>query len=328
MKSVWLVAAALAAMAPGAALAQAQAQEDPVKAGVEAWQRGDFKAAVALWRAPAVGGNPDAEFNLAQAYKLGRGVTADLTVAEDWYRRAAMQGHPQAEDNYGLALFQNGKRAEAVQWLEKSAARGEPRAQFVLGTMYFNGDNVSRDWVRAYALVVRSSQSGLNQASSALAQMDKYISLQERQDGLALARRYEEEANRTQLPATEAKPVEVASAAPPPVVTRPVPGVVRTAPPPVRTPPPSPPVVARPRPVAVAITTPIRDGGWRVQLGAFGDPNNAHKLWGEVAGRFPGRQPYFVKAGSLTKLLVGPFGSRADADAACGSVKPCVPVGP
>ena len=106
------------------------------------------------------------------------------------------QGHPQAEDNYGLALFQNNKRAQAVPWLEKSANRGEPRAQFVLGTMYFNGDGVERDWVRAYALIVRSSQSGLPQASAALAQMDKYISLQERQQGLALARQYEDMANR------------------------------------------------------------------------------------------------------------------------------------
>ena len=45
-----------------------------------------------------------------------------------------------------------------------------------------------------------------------------------------------------------------------------------------------------------------------------------------MSGRFPGRQPYYVKAGSLTKLLVGPFASRAAAASACGSVKPCVPV--
>jgi cell division septation protein DedD len=69
-------------------------------------------------------------------------------------------------------------------------------------------------------------------------------------------------------------------------------------------------------------------GGWRVQLGAFGDPNNAHKLWSEVGGRFPGRQASFVKAGALTKLLVGPYRSKAEAASACGAVKPCVPVAP
>jgi len=315
MKSVWLAAlagtSALGQML-GAVPAMAQvSQQDPVKEGVDAWERGDYKTAVDKWRGPAIAGNPDAQFNLGQAYKLGRGVPADLNQAEQWYRKAAIQGHPQAEDNYGLALFQNGKRAEAVPWLEKSANRGEPRAQFVLGTMYFNGDGVTRDWVHAYALMVRSSQSGLPQAATALAQMDKYVSLQERQQGLALARTYEENANRPR------PPVDYASNQPrPPVRTPPV----RTTPRPTPTPTPTQVATTTPRPAA------IRDGGWRLQLGAFGDPGNARKLWGQLGSRFPGRQVYYVKAGNLTKVLVGPFASRAEAAGACRGVSPCVPV--
>jgi tetratricopeptide (TPR) repeat protein len=311
MKSVRLAAAAgvallVAPMPLQNALAQT-AQVDPVKTGVEAWERGDYKSAVDRWRGPAVGGNPDAQFNLGQAYKLGRGVPADLNQAEEWYRKAAIQGHPQAQDNYGLALFQNGKRTEAVQWLQRSAGRGEPRAQFVLGTMYFNGDGITRDWVKAYALIVRSSQSGLPQASSALAQMDRYISLGDRQQGLALARQYEEEAGRPQLPVQYA---DTGPAKSPPVFT--------SQPKPKPTPKP---------PVQVATSTaPIRDGGWRVQLGAFGDPGNARKLWGQVGGRFPGRSVSYVKQGNLTRVLVGPFVSRGEAAGACGAVKPCVPV--
>jgi cell division septation protein DedD len=325
MKSVWLAGLAgttLLAAAP--AMAQV-AEQDPVKQGVDAWERGDYRAAVDKWRGPAIAGNPDAQFNLGQAYKLGRGVPADLIQAEEWYRKAAIQGHPQAEDNYGLALFQNGKRTQAVAWLEKSSNRGEPRAQFVLGTMYFNGDGVERDWVRAYALIVRSSQSGLPQASAALGQMDKYISLGERQQGLALARQYEEMANRPR------PTVDYAANTPRPAtqpVRQPNPPVTQPRPRPTPTPAPTTvaavtkPPVARP-PVA---TAPVRDGGWRVQLGAFGDPNNARKLWGQVAGRFPGRQVYYVKSGSLTKVLVGPFASRGEAAGACRGVNPCVPV--
>ncbi|MEI9928677.1 MAG: SPOR domain-containing protein [Sphingomonas sp.] len=317
MKSLW------GAVAMGVALiAPAAAQEDPVKAGVDAWQSGDYKTAVDKWRGPAGAGNPDAQFNLAQAYKLGRGVPVDLAQAEEWYRKAAIQGHPQAEDNYGLALFQNGKRADAVEWLKRSAARGEPRAQFVLGTMFFNGDVVARDWVRAYALIVRASQSGLTEASRALAEMDKYVSLPDRQQGLALARQYEEEANRAQLgPDLTGPPTQVASNAPPPVAQPPARPPVQ---PPVARPAPRP----TPKPVQAAVATPpvVRDGGWRVQLGAFGDPGNARKLWGQVSGRFPGRQVYYVKAGSLTKVLVGPFANRGEAAGACGSVRPCVPV--
>ena len=49
-----------------------------VKAGVDAWQAGNYPAAVAEWRPLAIAGDADAQFNLGQAYKLGRGVPADL----------------------------------------------------------------------------------------------------------------------------------------------------------------------------------------------------------------------------------------------------------
>lgn len=206
MKPSWM------AMAAGAALlaAPAAAQEDPVKAGVEAWERGDHAAAVAYWRGPAARGNADAQFNLGQAYKTGRGVSQDLAQAEQWYRRAALQGHEQAEANYGLALFDNGKRAEAVEWLKKGVARGDARAQYVYGIMLFNGDAVEKRWVEAYALIVRASQSGLDVASKARAQMDQYIPLEQRKLGLSLARTYEQQ--RGPLPADLAETPSVAAA--------------------------------------------------------------------------------------------------------------------
>ncbi|KQO55514.1 SPOR domain-containing protein [Sphingomonas sp. Leaf257] len=161
-----------------------------VKAGVDAWAQGDYRKAVEEWRGPAVAGDADAQFNLAQAYKLGRGVPLDPTLAESWFRKAAVQGHIQATDNYGLALFQSGKKAEAAPWLEKSIAHGEPRAQLVLGTMLFNGDGVPRDYPRAYALMTLASQAGLQAASQTLAQMDQYITPPDRQHGVELAQQY------------------------------------------------------------------------------------------------------------------------------------------
>ncbi|MBB5708804.1 SPOR domain-containing protein [Sphingomonas xinjiangensis] len=294
------------------------AQDDAVKAGVEAYERGDYRAAVDRWRGAATAGNADAQFNLGQAYKLGRGVPVDLSMAEQWYGRAARQGHEQAEANYGLALFENGRRPEALPWLERAVARGDARAQYVLGIMLFNGDGAAKDWVRAYALTVRASQAGLDAASKALAQMDKYVPLDDRQKGQALARRMEQDTSRGPRPLP---PVQLAEEAAP----------VRQAPPRATAPRPMPPAT-RPSPVPAGKPVPSRpaaaprDGGWRVQLGAFGDAGNARRLWGKVAGRFAGRQPYYVKTGALTKLLVGPFGSRAEAAAACGRVSPCVPV--
>lgn len=170
-----------------------------VKAGVEAWSRGDYDTAVREWRPAAINGNMDAQFNLGQAYKLGRGVPQDLAQSEEWYRKAALQGHEKAEDNYGLVMFQGGKRAEAFPWIEKSAARGEPRAQYILGTALFNGDSIAKDWVRAYALMTRASASGLAPASTSLSQMDKFIPMEQRQKGLKLAQELEVQARTRQL---------------------------------------------------------------------------------------------------------------------------------
>ena len=179
MRSLGLVAVA-------AMLAATPAVAD-VKTGVDAWDRGDFTTAVAEWRGLAVAGDADAQFNLAQAYKLGRGVPIDQAMAESWYRKAAAQGHAQAEDNLGLILFQQGKKAEALPWLEKSVVRDERRTELVLGTMLFNGDAATKDWPRAYALVTRASQQGLPQASQTLAQMDGYVTPEDKQKGTQLA---------------------------------------------------------------------------------------------------------------------------------------------
>lgn len=208
-----------------------------VKDGVDAWQRGDYQAAVAAWRPEALAGDADAQFNLGQAYKLGRGVPTDLAQAESWYRRAAKQGHLQAEDNLGLVLFTANRRKEAMPYITRSAERGEPRAQYVLGTALFNGDLAPQDWPRAYALTKRASDAGLGIASARLAQLDGLIPLDQRQRGLAMLPEIEKNEARARLaavnaatpppPAAPASPVKTAALppstpgatyAPPPVI--------------------------------------------------------------------------------------------------------------
>ena len=171
----------------GAALLAATSAAADVKTGVDAWSRGDYARAVGEWKAPAERGNADAQFNLGQAYKLGRGVPLDLAKAEDLFGKAAAQGHLQAADNYGLLLFQRGERARAMPYVKAAADRGDPRSQYLLGIAHFNGENVAKDWVRAYALVSLAQQAGLAQATPALAQMDKYIPLDQRQQSVSLA---------------------------------------------------------------------------------------------------------------------------------------------
>lgn len=193
----------------GAGLLAATAFTAPLSAtvrdGVEAWSRGDYTTAVAEWRGPAEAGDPDAMFNLGQAYRLGRGVPQDMARAEQLYARAAQAGHVQAADTYGLMLFQDGRREAALPYVEGAARRGDPRAQYLLGIAHFNGDLVARDWVFAYALLTLANGAGLPQASAALVQMDAHIPLDQRQSAAGLARQLGSEAER-------ARAVELAAA--------------------------------------------------------------------------------------------------------------------
>lgn len=179
-------------------------QPADVKAGVDAWSTGDYSLAIRDWRPLADRGDPDAMFNLAQAYKMGRGVPMDLATAEDLYGKAAAKGHMQAADAYGLMLFQRGERQRALPYIEASAARGDPRAQYILGIAHFNGDLVKKDWVRAYALASLAQRSGLSQATSALAQMDQHIPLADRQKSVVLAQQIasQAQANRQRINAS------------------------------------------------------------------------------------------------------------------------------
>lgn len=165
-----------------------------VKDGVDAWSRGDYAAAVNEWQGPAGAGDPDAMFNLAQAYRLGRGVALDSRQAENLYSQAASSGHVQAADTYGLMMFQDGRYEAALPYVQDAANRGDPRSQYLLGIAHFNGDIVSQDWVRAYALLTLANGTGLPQAGPALAQMDQHIPLDQRQQGAGLAVRMENEA--------------------------------------------------------------------------------------------------------------------------------------
>ncbi len=352
----WLFAAAVL----GTSLLAIPASAD-VRDGVDAWSRGDYLLAVSEWEGPASAGDPDAMFNLGQAYRLGRGVARDEARAEDLYRRAAEAGHVQAADTYGLMLFQDGRREEALPFVQSAARRGDPRLQYLLGVAHFNGDLVDRDWVRAYALLTLANSEGLPQAVPAIAQMDDYIPLQQRQEAAVLATQLRAEADQAravELAAADLgaqvsdEPPQATPRVPRPIATTAVSPSVAAAQSaiddarratgtesPVQagatyvrvagaTATASPPPAAPPRPVAQtspapAPASPPASGPWRVQLGAFGVAGNAERLWARLSGRaeLAGRQRLLVPAGNVTKLQAGGYATRDEAQRACNSLR-------
>jgi uncharacterized protein len=308
-----------------------------VKSGIDAYQRGDFASAVSTWRPLAIAGDADAQYNLGQAYRLGRGVPADPQMAESWFKKAADQGHQRARNAYGLTLFQNGRRQEAIPFIEESAGHGFPQSQYVFATLLFNGDMVEKDWVRSYALMTRAAAGDVAAAKAGLAQLDQYIPLDQRQRGLKLAQVFEASANNPQTAQTTAPTIGNEDL--PPSSVRPTtrPPAVTTARPPVSKPPIVKPDVYKPPVVAVAAPAPkpAVGGNWRVQLGAFGNASSASALWNKLQGRVSALGPYqsfIVPAGAITRLQAGPLPNRAAADKLCSAVKAagnaCLPVAP
>jgi cell division septation protein DedD len=315
-----MAAGAVLAAALLCGVAHAPAHAD-VKAGVDAWSAGDFAAAVAEWQSPAEAGDPDALFNLAQAYRLGRGVDIDNARARQLYEEAARLGHVKAADNYGLMLFQEGEQGKAMPLVRAAAERGDPRAQYVLGLSHFNADHAPRDWTRAYALMTLASGTGLPQARDALAQMDQYVPEAQRSQAQALARELEASAKAQR--SAELAAADLATAPSQPAlaaaVTRPAPAPALSVAP------------ARPKPAAStpapasapAIAAPRKPGRWRVQLGAFGVPGNADRMWSQLASHaaLAGTRKSLIPSGKLTRLLATGFATEGEAARACTALK-------
>ncbi|QFT76939.1 SPOR domain-containing protein [Erythrobacter sp. THAF29] len=286
-----------------------------VKAGVDAWSSGDFARAVAEWKEPAASGDADAQFNLAQAYRLGRGVEADIARAKELYAEAAQNGHAKAADNYGLLLFQQGEQDKAMPLIRAAAERGDPRAQYILGLAHFNADYAEKDWVRAYALMTLSQAQGLPQAANALSEMDRYVPQKQRQIAQSLARDIESEATRRRsaelaaldLGSKSQAQMQLATAAPSTPAVAPTRVAAGSAPQP-----------AAPTPAAPRVVS-----EWKVQLGAFGVAGNADRLWQKLSATpaLSGTSKVLVPTGKVTKLQAKGFASKAEAQSACAQLK-------
>jgi len=275
-----------------------------VQAGTDAWSRGEYAAAVAIWRPLAEKGDADAQFNLAQAYRFGRGVAINLGAAQAWYERAASKGHVMAQYILGRMLFMNGNHTGGARWLKTAADNGEPLAMLAYGTALFNGDGVPQNQVLGYAYVSRAANKGLGAAGDTLADMDQILSPEDRKKGAALALA----TPKTASPApTKSKPVKVVAAKPPPKASPPA---------------------ATPKPATSPPPAKVASGAWRIQLGAFSQRASAEALYRKLGGSLGGRQAFYIPVGAITRLQVGPFESKAAAAAACAALhgQACFPV--
>ena len=122
--------------------------------GADAYDRGDFQAALKEWHPLAEQGDALAQSELGSMYDHGEGVLQDYAEAVRWYRLAAEQGHANAQKNLGN-MYDTGEGVpeddtEAARWWRLAADQGNADAQSTLGIAYALGSGVPKEYISAH----------------------------------------------------------------------------------------------------------------------------------------------------------------------------------
>lgn len=112
------------------------------------------------------------EIRLAGDYLVGRGVQKDPIQAAYWYRKAADQGDPEAQNQLGY-LYTWGigvarDPAEAFRWFARAAGYGCQSAKLNLAVLYFRGAGTPRDVPLAVDLLNQLAEKGNARAAAYL----------------------------------------------------------------------------------------------------------------------------------------------------------------
>jgi uncharacterized protein len=124
-----LIAAALFVAAQPAG---AGSPEEEFRAGLSAFNSGDYAAAMRTWRPLAEENDARSQAGIGFMYHRGLGVKID--------------------------------DEQAVIWLRKAAEQGQAEGQFMLGSLYFFGKGVPQSYPRAYAWCELAQDNGQAEA--------------------------------------------------------------------------------------------------------------------------------------------------------------------
>lgn len=132
----------------------AHANAADINRGIQAYQRGDLKAAQAEFKPLAENGDPVAQYHLCEIHVQGKGVTQDFV--------------------------------EAVRWCDKAAEAGIPEAQTALAGLKMLGLGTKRDYQNGYFWIIVSaiwSKDDLRTAAmKALTEVSRMIGPQDKAD--------------------------------------------------------------------------------------------------------------------------------------------------
>ena len=109
-------------------------EDSEFRAGLSAYNGGDYQKAISIWLPLAQHEEARAQAGLAFIYHRGFGVSVDDKLAAYWSRKAA--------------------------------AHGQPEGQLLLGTLYFYGQGVAQSYVEAFAWCDLAQDNGSSDAEA------------------------------------------------------------------------------------------------------------------------------------------------------------------
>ncbi len=116
----------------------------------------------------------DADPDLAVAMGALEEAQGDKNTVE-WYKKRAERGDADAQYHLGL-MHENGQDvmeddAQTAEWYRKAAEQGDADAQFNLGVMYNNGEGVMQDYAKAVEWYRKAAEQGVADAQCNLGVM-------------------------------------------------------------------------------------------------------------------------------------------------------------
>ncbi|TDT40383.1 hypothetical protein DES49_2149 [Halospina denitrificans] len=114
--------------------------------------------------------SPDRQKHLGDDLYQGRnGLEKDAARAAYWYERSAERGHPGAQTMLGYLYYQGDgveqDYGRAFEWYKEAALQGHAGSQASLGYLYGEGRGVERNLKQAYAWSTLAAENGSDRGS-------------------------------------------------------------------------------------------------------------------------------------------------------------------
>lgn len=129
---------------------------------------------------------------LGRMYYTGDGVTQDLGMAEPWLQKAAALNDPFGQYLLGQVRRQRGDYAGAADLFRKASMQGLPQAQAQLGLLLKEGQGVNQDKVEACAWLMSAYDGGSLEVAGDLRRVEADLGSTLLEQARARAREFEQ----------------------------------------------------------------------------------------------------------------------------------------